>query len=283
MDIFRKLFGLGKKNSKPGIESAFTDMQKDLIRSVAKPAIRLEIGDGPSRLGGLPEMPAAFDWPHGANGKPLAFLAQIDLASLPPLAQEMGLPSVGRLWFFYTQDQEAWGLRPTDRLEWRVLYSDQSTSNFDETWAPGGLAVSYTPVLLHASVIDTYPDIYTIKATGLGCRDSQLELYLDHVSPDADTRHIMGGYCTAYQDPDMPLQCQLVSNGILCDSPKAFDTPEAKVLAAGAQEWCLLLQLGSEEKAKMMWGDGGMLYFWMRKDDLRERRFDKVWMILQCC
>jgi uncharacterized protein YwqG len=31
-----------------------------------------------------------------------------------------------------------------------------------------------------------------------------------------------------------------------------------------------------------MWGESGILYFWIRRDDLRARRFDKVWMTLQC-
>ncbi len=32
----------------------------------------------------------------------------------------------------------------------------------------------------------------------------------------------------------------------------------------------------------MMWGDLGRLYVMIHKDDLRHRRFDKVWQILQC-
>lgn len=277
MDIFRKWLN-SRTRPKPGIESVFTDSQKALIRSAAKPAIRLEPGEGHSRLGGLPDLPADLDWPCGANGKPLAFLAQIELAALPPIAQEIGLPSVGTLWFFYAQDQGAWGFLPADRSEWRVLYSEQPAGTFKEAWAPDGLAISYRPVSLRASVIETFPDFGTIKATGIDCRDSQLELYLDHVSPDVDRRHIMGGYCCAVQDPDMPLQCQLVSNGTAYEGPEAFK----RALVSGAQDWRLLLQLGSEEKARMQWGDSGMLYFWIREDDLAERRFDKVWMILQC-
>jgi uncharacterized protein YwqG len=31
-----------------------------------------------------------------------------------------------------------------------------------------------------------------------------------------------------------------------------------------------------------MWGDAGMLYYWIRKQDLAEDRFDRIWMALQC-
>lgn len=45
----------------------------------------------------------------------------------------------------------------------------------------------------------------------------------------------------------------------------------------------MLLQLDSdEENAELMWGDSGCVYFWIRKQDLAARRFDRCWAILQC-
>ena len=34
--------------------------------------------------------------------------------------------------------------------------------------------------------------------------------------------------------------------------------------------------------SEFMFGDCGHLYFWIRKQDLQNRDFDHVWMILQC-
>jgi uncharacterized protein YwqG len=51
---------------------------------------------------------------------------------------------------------------------------------------------------------------------------------------------------------------------------------------SGVDQWLLLLQLDSDDPIDVMWGDGGMLYFWIRRDDLANRRFDKTWMTLQC-
>jgi uncharacterized protein YwqG len=80
----------------------------------------------------------------------------------------------------------------------------------------------------------------------------------------------------------MELECQLVTNGIYCGDPSGYEGPRAAVLEAGSADWRLLMQLDSDDEAGMMWGDAGRLYFWIREADLRERRFDKVWLILQC-
>lgn len=47
-------------------------------------------------------------------------------------------------------------------------------------------------------------------------------------------------------------------------------------------EWELLLQVDSEDKAGMMWGDVGRIYFLIHKTDLANRKFNKTWLIFQC-
>ena len=32
-----------------------------------------------------------------------------------------------------------------------------------------------------------------------------------------------------------------------------------------------------------MFGDCGRIYFYIRREDLVQRRFDRVWLIQQCC
>lgn len=55
--------------------------------------------------GGLPRMPADLAWPIRAKtGRPMSFLAQIDLSDLPATARAQGLPAAGVLWFFTALD-----------------------------------------------------------------------------------------------------------------------------------------------------------------------------------
>ncbi len=57
-----------------------------------------------SWLGGGPKAPSGFEWPKDTDGKPLHFIAQIDLASLEPEPQTglrpPGLPAEGALLVF---------------------------------------------------------------------------------------------------------------------------------------------------------------------------------------
>src|SRR4051812_44223754 len=59
---------------------------------------------GVSRFGGSPDLPMAFKWPERA-GKPLSFLAQLDLTEL----RHPELPSTGWLAFFYDWTEQPWG------------------------------------------------------------------------------------------------------------------------------------------------------------------------------
>lgn len=67
-----------------------------------------------SRIAGVPFAPPDFEWPRRRSGRPLAYLAQIDLAELPP----SDLPRDGVLAFFYDVE-----LMPAEEDDtWHVTY-----------------------------------------------------------------------------------------------------------------------------------------------------------------
>ena len=53
-------------------------------------------------------------------------------------------------------------------------------------------------------------------------------------------------------------------------------------MEAGAKDWRLLLQMDSDDDLDVMWGDAGILYFWIQADEARRGDFSNAWMILQC-
>jgi uncharacterized protein YwqG len=93
--------------------------------------------------------------------------------------------------------------------------------------------------------------------------------------------HRLGGHADCVQNP-MELECQLVTNGLYCGNASGYEDPRSKILAPGAFDWRLLLQIDTDNDACMMWGDCGTIYYWIREEDLRARNFDKSWLILQC-
>jgi uncharacterized protein YwqG len=241
-------------------------------------------GSGGTKLGGLPRLPSSVEWPTW-EGDPLAFLAQISLDELPVSSPLEGLPREGMLYFFYDARQTTWGFSPQDRGSWRVIYAP--TPGSSSRPAPVRLEVLLAQKRLRFAAIDSYP--------GWDRLDISADLPFDEARPLIDAaaqtreapfegrpRHQMGGYPSPEQGDQMELECQLVTNGLYCGDASGFEDPRAEALRPGAQDWQLLLQLDSDDEAKMMWGDAGRLYFWIRRQDLEKQDFSNAWMVLQC-
>jgi uncharacterized protein YwqG len=263
------------------------------IVSLAKPCVKLVLhkmaGEPPvigkTRVGGAPDLPLGFEWPRW-KGRPLSFLAQIELEALAGFTGTEILPSDGLLSFFYDPLQKTWGFDPKDAGSWHVIWIQ------DKNLAPRSLPPDLPQEGRFEACTVTFSqdvslppwDSMTFKALKL--RKAQKEGYFkveDRLRGEADlgTSSLLLGHPDAIQG-DMQLECSLVTNGLYCGDASGYDDPRRKVFAQQAPSWRLLFQLASEDEAAMMWGDVGCLYFWIHERDLKERRFEKVWMILQC-
>ena len=72
-----------------------------------------------------------------------------------------------------------------------------------------------------------------------------------------------------------------------CGNAESYqNTPDDVKASINAciKDWTLLLQLETLETDdwEWMWGDCGMLYFYIKKQDLAEKRFKNTWFSLQC-
>ncbi|MGI9203783.1 MAG: YwqG family protein [Woeseiaceae bacterium] len=237
-----------------------------------------------SRIGGVPDLPDGFEWPEWQN-VPLAFLAQIDLAEIDEQSVLPDLPKHGLLSFFYDQEQSTWGFRPGDRGSWRVIYSTEE-QQLRRTGPPAGVAENgqYDEKKIEFLEVTTYPSLDRVTDQPIETSDETWdEVDALQARDFADLpRHQLGGLPSPVQGDDMELECQLASNGVDVGNSTGYASPEAAALKQGAADWVLLLQLDSDDETNMMWGDLGMLYFWIRKDDLKARKFSDCWMVLQC-
>lgn len=244
---------------------------------------------GASKLGGRPDLPPVVRWPE-YNGSPMSFLGQINLEDLSELASAGSLPSSGRIYFFYDVEEMTWGYDPDDKDTWRVLYWNGPREDLARRPFPEDLERDYTffPCSLEFREELSLPPYNSLQIEDLGLSDDDVDKYVDYLDSFYDeelTEHVPVHQILGHPDPiqnEMQLECQLASNGLNVGSPSGYEDPRVEELSPGARDWMLLLQLDTDDNPSWMWGDMGRLYFWIRRQDLRERAFDKAWMILQC-
>jgi uncharacterized protein YwqG len=273
MGLFRRLFGDKGGDPPPPCRDVAA-----LVAPLARQAVQLvkSSDETTSYLGGTPALPAGTAWPS-KGGEPLAFLASLDLVSLSAALPLAWLPSSGRLLFFYDLENQPWGFDPKDRGSWTVMHAPGAATQPSPSPAASSLPRQY--VSLRA--VATLPSWQRPEVEALGLTEDESETLID-MSHGPSPRHHVGGFPDPIQGDEMELECQLVSHGLYCGDPSGYKSPEALRLQGGASDWRLLLQMDSDDDLGVMWGDAGILYFWIREEDARAGRFDKSWVVLQC-
>ena len=253
---------------------------------------------GTSKLGGLPDLPANIAWPD-CEGAPLAFIGQISLREIPSPSP---FPQDGVVSFFYDNAQSAWGFDPKDQSSFRVLYfprpEELRRAHSPVKEEPPGLlqkikgssrkrsefyfqnfAVRRLAFVPFQSISDPCAKLLERPMRTLDDQDMYANFF-DEYSHQGPAHQLLG-WPTLIQN-EMELECQMVTNGIYMGNTSGYKHPRRAELEKNAQDWILLLQVDSDDDAQMMWGDVGMLYFWIRRQDLERSDFGNAWCILQC-
>ena len=91
------------------------------------------------------------------------------------------------------------------------------------------------------------------------------------------------GYPEVIQN-SMEIQCAAVTMGL--DLGNGVNSPEEyeEEFKKASKDWILLFQMDTIETDdyELMFGDSGHIYFWIRKEDLANKNFENIWLILQC-
>lgn len=294
-DFFKKKANAPKLNKE--LYSAIKALEKNEILMLAQEGTSVS-DPGASKIGGKPYLPSDFVWPTYTDNdenvtRPLSFFCQINLSDIKPYDKEALLPSSGMLCFFYECESMKWGFDAEDRGAARVLYIDTAHAT--------GLAPRDIP--------DDIPEEYVIpeialqfKARSSYPKFEEFELYSDldpdweeydsvlaelGVDIDSDSEeHKLLGYADIIQN-EMLTEAERVSRGLYCGDAESYrNTPEdvEVEITRHATDWVLLCQLSTiaNEDFEFMFGDCGMLYFYIRKDDLAAMNFDDVHFSVQC-
>ena len=253
-----------------------------------------------SRLGGWPDMPAGVSWPTWQE-RPMAFLAQINLAEVALINPHLKLPKAGLLSFFLGCDEQTYKKGNDQRLRymadlmlgteaktndaWRVTYhpllSDMQRSTFNgpiypELFEPCSLSFFASGLSMPDENTAIYPALkVTMNASELTDYDdilSQLK------SADKQMTEQLMGYPQLLQFTPPEMQCELSFRG---QDPWQFPAARSeahKELVQRCNQWTLLLQLTSNSAADFLWGDAGHFYFYGDRDAMERGDFSKVWV-----
>lgn len=250
-------------------------------------------GESLMHFGGMPHAPKDFKWPYfetdsvddstGAiKPRPLAFLAQFDCSKFAAYDKDGLLPHTGLLSFFYSIESNRWGDDPEDAGCARV-YWFENANELIPTPFPVDLAENYRfpSLAITLTSTDSYPDYESLPEK---YDSDEYEEFFEalHTGENENITKLLG-WADAIQSRMEP-ECDLIGNGYHLGEGKIPQEVREEAEHASQEKWQLLLQLDTVESDdfELMFGDGGRLYFWIRKEDLVNRRFDRVWLILQC-
>ena len=266
-----------------------SEVKKDEITIFTEPNEDNEILNK-SKIGGKPYLPKDFVWPYYQE-LPLSFLAQINLEEVKALDKDNLLPDRGMLYFFYELETQEWGFKPENKGCSKVFYFED-TSNFELIDFPkdmkGYCQVPEFKVTFKANIsYPSYEDFDIIHNGGKEVadnyedfQDAYFDIYNKHMeSLDSYTKLL--GYPDVIQS-SMEEQCAAITKGFIggIDSPKKYREEVIK----DSKDWILLFQMDTVETSdyELMFGDSGHIYFWIKKEDLKNKNFDNIWLILQC-
>lgn len=281
---------------------------KDKILQLKQNCIALDIeGKAKYKLcgtwfGGKPDVPDGFIWPRFESededgvtaNRPLSFMAQFNCEDFAKYDSERLLPDHGLLSFFYEMDSQRWGFDPKDKGCARVFWFED-TSALTTAEFPDDLEDDFkfpmVRVKMEKGVSFPSEDDFNVIFPGENENDEFEDAFEQATGIavyDAGGGSQLLGWPDVIQGT-MFDECEFVTQGYYMGNPEGYAViPEAirkEVELTAHERWRLLLQLDTVECGdfELMFGDCGHLYFYITKEDLKERRFDNIWLISQCC
>ncbi len=236
-----------------------------------------------SKIGGLPYWDSTKEYPKDENGSLLFLLAQINCDDLP---EDDRLPQKGMLQFFIDSGDMDFGLdfkQGDSRKNFRVVYHENINYDVKAEDIPDAYKLlsedDYLPtngeyVLdIEEKTVYTNPEEYNFEnifkesAKELGIKMTADNVY-DEVSQEGYSYlcdvfngfgHFLLGYpCFTQCDPRDD-----------CEEYQVYDT--------------MLIQIDSDGGEYVTWGDAGIGNFFINKEDLKNKNFDRILYNWDCC
>jgi uncharacterized protein YwqG len=244
------------------------------------------ISAGSSKMGGRPDLPADYQWPETTVTertrksifslkktkektvtRHLSFIAQINLAEIREYDPDSLLPEHGILYFFYfTMQDNIYDFQEEELF--KVLYCDDDLCPLQRLDYPADLDKHsrYTACRIHFGQQISFPSTASSLFDFLDDNEQDSDRFFDVI--DSLKHNKLFGYADDIQGE--------TEQSLFND-----DGTELDVSKANPDDRMLLLQVDSNDETDMMWLDLGRLYFWISKNDLRNKCFDKCQCLSQ--
>jgi len=252
MSFLKRLFGLEKPAPAPAPRDE-VKMSTEGAERVEAAAIPCQLilearTPGFSRIGGTPLVPTGFVWPTEGQDV-FSFLMQLDLSEV----NDKRLPSDGYLYFF---DDVA--------TRCRVIYVRANPEDLHEMAPPPSKQDrGFKPLPIRFEEEACYPHWDSDEFRAMGLSDEDADAYEREEYGRDPGDHLLG-HAYPVQEHTMQEEAHQAFPGV----------------SKSPSEWKLLLQLGNIDEIDLYWGDGDV-YYWIRAEDLANRNFDRVFVVLQ--
>jgi len=270
-------------------EHGFAHAADYLRRTIKQTVVWTKTGPEPyaqtggSRVGGEPDLPDSLAWPVDSDGLLMSFVLQLNLAELQDA--ETRLPADGMLFFFVGD----YGLE----TEHRVLHAAAAEmGSAKRTAAPGKLSFEedfgpYHPYLLKSGASLQLPSYSYVDEEAVEDDDHGWEEYEEisfSIRGDSKKEVVrMFGYAEGQHGDDEYLAALSLFG---CEETYSPDEAIARLtLALGSEELArrevadivMLAEIESDDDIGFMWGDAGVLHYFIRREDLLAGRFDRTY------
>ena len=214
--------------------------------------------------------------------RPLTFLAQFNCAELAQFDKEHLLPDHGLLSFFYETDTQCWGYDPNDKGCARVYwFEDMSALSAADFPADMGEDFKFPMVKIQIAQKTSYPSWTDFSEVFPDEKDyDAFDLVWNELTDETpENRSQLLGWPDVIQN-SMFSECDLVTQGYYLGNGWLNIPKEVRQRAeeTARDRWMLLFQLDTVEQGnfELMFGDCGHIYFYITKEDLAARRFDRM-------
>lgn len=241
---------------------------------------------GSTRIAGYPDVPDGFIWPKTKDGEFMTFIAQLNMIEISKYDVENILPKQGILYFFIGRDEPAYD------IEHKVIYIEHNENiklmEIEETTIlEDDYKCEFKPFKASANSSLDIPNYAYMDYDIIDNSDSYFDMQEQIKGRDNNYIGCISGYPEGQHD-DVELEAALK---IILNENYNYSLREKDKLIKyfngdmdktdeEINNIYMLLEINSDSKVGFQWWDCGYIHFFIRKEDLINKDFNRTYLSL---